>query len=67
MDFTPFGSSAARPRISAPASYLGLPKGESQPPRGRMTKGQLDALVPGTWGKPLPKFRDRAMALHLAS
>eukprot|EP00959_Pyramimonas_sp_CCMP1952_P166120 3471898-Pyramimonas_sp.AAC.1 len=32
-----------------------------------MTRGQLDALVAGTWGKSLPKLRGRAMALHLAN
>eukprot|EP00959_Pyramimonas_sp_CCMP1952_P324378 6789376-Pyramimonas_sp.AAC.1 len=66
---TPFGPSAVRPQWP----YLGAcvvsraAEGESVPPGGAMTRGQLDALVAGAWGKPLPKLRGRAVALHLAS
>eukprot|EP00959_Pyramimonas_sp_CCMP1952_P257493 5379761-Pyramimonas_sp.AAC.1 len=69
MDYTPFGPSAVHPQWP----YLGAcvvsraAEGDSLPPRGATTRGQLGALVAGTWGIPPPKLRDRAVALHLAS
>ena len=69
MAATPFGESAVVDRWP----YLGAVivsragEGESPPPAARLTAGQVDDLVRGTWGRILPRLRDRAMALHLAS
>eukprot|EP00959_Pyramimonas_sp_CCMP1952_P392687 8228265-Pyramimonas_sp.AAC.1 len=68
MDYTPFGGSSVRDHWP----YLGAvvvsraAEGEQVPPAGQLAKAQADALVAGTLGRPIPKMRDLAMALHLA-
>eukprot|EP00959_Pyramimonas_sp_CCMP1952_P215362 4506045-Pyramimonas_sp.AAC.1 len=68
MDFTPFGGSSVRDQWPCLGAVVvsRAAEGELLPPDEGLTKGQGDDLTKGTWERPLPNMRDRAMALHLA-
>eukprot|EP00959_Pyramimonas_sp_CCMP1952_P362656 7594722-Pyramimonas_sp.AAC.1 len=68
MEHTPFGGSSVRDQ----RPYFGAvvvsraTEGDDPPRNGGLTKGQEEALCKGTWDRPLPKIKERALALHLA-